>query len=192
MDARASRLMIGSLVVAVMTLAGCAAKPDMSRAGAPSPTGAPTGSVGGVERGSADAVVPALERDGSHSSTTARPSLRDYVAVAEVADIHFDFDKYDIRRDAAKVLERSAEWLKAHPSYQILIEGHADERGTNEYNLALGDRRAKSSMNFLVSHGVPATRITILSYGEERGVCAEKTEGCWAKNRRAHFAVKGR
>jgi peptidoglycan-associated lipoprotein len=122
----------------------------------------------------------------------ARPSVREYSPVAELPDVHFDFDKYDIRADAATVLRAGAQWLKAHPSYQLLIEGHADERGTNEYNLALGDKRAKSSMNYLVSHGVPASRITVLSYGEERGVCSEKSEGCWSKNRRAHFAVKPR
>jgi peptidoglycan-associated lipoprotein len=74
----------------------------------------------------------------------------------------------------------------------VLIEGHCDERGTNEYNLALGERRAKSTMNYLVSQGVQASRITIISYGEERPVCNEKTEECWAKNRRAHFLVKPR
>ena len=74
----------------------------------------------------------------------------------------------------------------------MLIEGHCDERGTNEYNLALGERRAKSTMNYLVSQGIQASRITIISYGEERPVCTEKTEECWAKNRRAHFLVKPR
>ncbi len=80
--------------------------------------------------------------------------------------------------------------MKSNPNSLILIEGHCDERGTNEYNLALGERRAKSTMNYLVSQGVRANRITLISYGEERPQCTEKTEACWTKNRRAHFLVK--
>ncbi len=82
--------------------------------------------------------------------------------------------------------------MKENPDYLILIEGHCDERGTNEYNLALGERRAKSTMNFLVSQGVQANRITLISYGEERPLCTEHNEACWAQNRRAHFLVKAR
>ncbi|MDP2701178.1 MAG: OmpA family protein, partial [Candidatus Rokubacteria bacterium] len=74
----------------------------------------------------------------------------------------------------------------------VLIEGHADERGTNEYNLALGEKRAKAAMNYLVAQGVQASRITIISYGKERPVCTEKTEACWAKNRRDNFLTKAR
>ncbi|MBI2493820.1 MAG: OmpA family protein [Candidatus Rokubacteria bacterium] len=82
--------------------------------------------------------------------------------------------------------------MKATADYVILIEGHADERGTNEYNLALGERRAKSVMNYLASRGVQAGRMTLISYGEERPLCAEKNEDCWSRNRRAHFLVKPR
>jgi peptidoglycan-associated lipoprotein len=80
--------------------------------------------------------------------------------------------------------------MKANLNYLILIEGHCDERGTNEYNLALGERRAKTTMSYLVAQGIAATRFTIISYGEERQFCTEKNEECWAKNRRAHFLVK--
>jgi peptidoglycan-associated lipoprotein len=121
---------------------------------------------------------------------TARPAPSQFAAVADLRDIHFDFDKYDIRPGDAEILGANAQWLKAHPNYLVLIEGHCDERGTNEYNLALGDRRAKSTMNFLVSRGVAASRISVVTYGEERPVCTEKNEACWSKNRRAHFLVK--
>jgi len=114
------------------------------------------------------------------------------MAIADLKDIFFDFDKYDIRQNDAKTLDGNASWLKSHQNYLVLIEGHCDERGTNEYNLALGERRAKSTMNYLVSQGVQANRITIISYGEERPQCAEKVEGCWSKNRRSHFLVKPR
>ena len=89
-------------------------------------------------------------------------------------------------------LDANASWLKANPSHLLLIEGHADERGTNEYNLALGDRRARASTNSLVSHVIRANRISIISYGEEMPQCREHSEDCWTKNRRAHFAVKAR
>jgi len=121
----------------------------------------------------------------------ARPSPKEFVAVAELKDVFFDFDKYDVRPGDAKVLDGNASWLKSNDNL-VLIEGHCDERGTNEYNLALGERRAKSAMNYLVSQGIQASRITIISYGEERPLCTDKTEDCWAKNRRAHFLVKPR
>ncbi len=106
--------------------------------------------------------------------------------------IYFDFDKYNIRPDDAKALDGDAAWLKANADNLVLIEGHCDERGTNEYNLALGEKRAKAAMNYLVAQGVQASRITIISYGKERPVCTEKTEACWAKNRRDNFLTKAR
>jgi peptidoglycan-associated lipoprotein len=105
-------------------------------------------------------------------------------------EIHFDFDKYNIRPEDAKILDANAAWLKSYASNLVLIEGHCDERGTAEYNLALGERRAKSTMNYLVAQGVQASRITIISYGKERPLCTEKTEACWARNRRANFLTK--
>jgi peptidoglycan-associated lipoprotein len=123
-------------------------------------------------------------------ATPARVSPREFAENPALQDIHFDFDKSDIRSDAAKTLDANASWMKTNPNNLILIEGHCDERGTNEYNLALGERRARSTMNYLVAQGVQASRITIISYGEERPSCTEKTEACWQKNRRAHFLVK--
>ncbi len=111
---------------------------------------------------------------------------------AALRTIHFNFDKSDIRKDDAPILEASARWLKDNPNQLLLIEGHCDERGTTEYNLALGERRAKSAMNFLVARGVAADRITTVSYGEERPLCTEHTEACWARNRRAMFLTKER
>jgi peptidoglycan-associated lipoprotein len=115
---------------------------------------------------------------------------REFVAIEALRDIHFDFDRYDIRPGDAKILDENARWLTANASYVILIEGHADERGTDEYNLALGERRAKSTLNYLTSQGIPAGRVTVISYGEERPRCTEHNETCWSKNRRAHFLGK--
>lgn len=104
-------------------------------------------------------------------------------------DIHFDFDQYDIRLDAKPILQAIASWLFKNISANILIEGHCDERGTDEYNLALGDRRAKATRDYLIALGVPSNRVEMLSYGEEKPLCTDMTEECWSKNRRAHFVI---
>jgi peptidoglycan-associated lipoprotein len=82
-----------------------------------------------------------------------------------------------------------ADYLTKNRAYKILIEGHCDDRGTSEYNLALGDKRAKSAKDFLLSLGVPSSRADVISYGKEKALCSERTEECWAKNRRAHFVI---
>jgi peptidoglycan-associated lipoprotein len=107
----------------------------------------------------------------------------------EFKDALFDFDKYDIRPDARMVLDSVAEWLNAQKDINVLIEGHCDERGTNEYNLALGERRAKAARDYLISRGVAHIRMSIITYGEERPACFVQNEGCWQNNRRAHFVV---
>jgi peptidoglycan-associated lipoprotein len=126
----------------------------------------------------------------STPEATTRPAPKDFQAVPELKPIYFDFDKADIRSDDAQALDASAQWLKDHPDAQLLIEGHADERGTNEYNLALGERRARAARDYLVGRGVPDDRISTVSYGEERPACTEKNDACWTLNRRAEFLVK--
>jgi len=103
--------------------------------------------------------------------------------------IRFDYDKYFIRDDAKSVLEGNAAWLKKFRTAKILIEGHCDERGTEEYNLALGEKRAKSTMDYLVSLGIPADRMKIISYGKSQPLDMGKDETAWANNRRAQFLV---
>ena len=105
------------------------------------------------------------------------------------ADILFDYDKYNVREEDKPVLQNIANWLLKNTSAKISIEGHCDERGTNEYNLALGDRRAKAARDYLIALGIASGRVEMLSYGEEMPFCKEQTEGCWAKNRRDHFVV---
>jgi|Deesub1362B_J571_1020462.scaffolds.fasta_scaffold00907_12 peptidoglycan-associated lipoprotein len=103
--------------------------------------------------------------------------------------IHFDFDKYDIREDAKPILEKNAEWLRRYPTVKILIEGHCDERGTEEYNLALGEKRAKATRDYLVILGISPDRIKIISYGKSRPLDPGHNEIAWAKNRRAQFII---
>jgi peptidoglycan-associated lipoprotein len=105
-------------------------------------------------------------------------------------DVFFDFDKFAIKNEFKKVLEADAELLLSRPNAKLLIEGHCDERGTNEYNLALGEKRAKAVMDFFVAYGVPASRLSMISYGEERPFDRGHDEAAWAKNRRAHMVVK--
>ncbi len=117
------------------------------------------------------------------------------MAMAEAAakfasTVYFDFDMWTIRNDAKDALTENARWLVENTDVKIQIEGHGDERGTNEYNLALGERRARSTMRYLTNMGVAPSRISFISYGEEKSVCNEKTEDCFQKNRRAHFIVK--
>jgi peptidoglycan-associated lipoprotein len=110
----------------------------------------------------------------------------------EAQDALFDYDKSDIRDDARQVLTRDADLLKrifaADPTITVVIEGHCDERGSAEYNLGLGDRRASSAKDFLVQLGVPADRMTTISYGKDRPICTEATEECYQRNRRAHLS----
>ena len=104
-------------------------------------------------------------------------------------DIQFDFDRYDLRADARETLKANADWLKRHMSTRVEIEGHCDERGTNEYNLALGAKRSQAARDYLVALGIHADRLSMISYGEEIPVCKEHNEACWAKNRRDRFIL---
>ena len=110
-------------------------------------------------------------------------------AVVMQEHIYFDFDKSTLTPAAQDDLLRKAEWLRENPDSTVTIEGHCDERGTNEYNLALGDRRAESAKAFLADLGIDPARMTTISYGEERPVDPRSMEEAWAKNRRAHFVV---
>ncbi len=107
----------------------------------------------------------------------------------EVMDAYFDFDKSDVRADARNALTQTAGFLKSYPQVKVTIEGHCDERGSTEYNLALGDRRAQAAKDFLVSLGVASDRMQTVSYGKERPFCTEHNEDCWQQNRRAHFVM---
>jgi peptidoglycan-associated lipoprotein len=121
------------------------------------------------------------------------PPAFDIQLASMVQDAYFDYDKSDIRADAESVLRANADALKKlfqqFPEASIVVEGHCDERGTNEYNLALGDRRATAARDFLVNLGVPASKMRTISYGEERPQCTASDESCWQRNRRAHFAA---
>lgn len=108
-----------------------------------------------------------------------------------LGDVYFDFDRFELRANAKERLAKNADFMKSNSNLTFTVEGHCDERGTNEYNLALGQSRSSSAVDYLVSLGVPASRFKTVSYGEERPFCTESDEGCWQKNRRARFVISG-
>ena len=105
----------------------------------------------------------------------------------EVRDAYFDFNKADVRADAREALTKTADFLRNYPQFRVTIEGHCDERGSTEYNLALGDRRAGAVKQYLVSLGISADRLTTVSFGKEKPFCTQGNESCWQQNRRGHF-----
>jgi peptidoglycan-associated lipoprotein len=106
-------------------------------------------------------------------------------------DIHFNYDSFDLDEASRQALQEDADWLKDHPDARVEIEGHCDNRGTVEYNLALGAKRAAAAKSYLVALGIGRDRLTTISYGEELPLCQEETESCWSQNRRAHFVTIG-
>jgi peptidoglycan-associated lipoprotein len=204
-----ARLTVFVLAAVCLLALGCSKRLATVPASTP---GAPTTPSAGGQPGDASSTAttpnPGADETGTPASPSAtgprgpaaplagpsatRPNPREFAVVPDVEDIHFDFDRYDINPGAAKILDANARWMKANPAALVLIEGHADERGTNEYNLALGDRRAKAALNYLIGQGLSADRFTVISYGEEWPMCQERNAACWAKNRRAHFLAKPR
>lgn len=125
-------------------------------------------------------------------AAVAKPTIEQMLS-GTVVDAYFDYDKSDIREDARAALTKDADALKAifasFPDATVTIEGHCDDRGSAEYNLALGDRRAAAAKEFLTQLGVPGEKLKTISYGKERPQCTDENESCWQKNRRAHFST---
>src|SRR5574337_164214 len=198
------RIGIGSTVtVALMAilLAGCPKRPEVVET-VPKPApqagvGAPAPKVAAPEEKSPTEVA-AESAETKPSETGAAPEARITEAevkpespagaqVSEVKDIYFDFDKSAIRDDSKALLNENIEWLRKNPAAKTIVEGHCDERGSSEYNLALGERRARAARDYLVAAGVAANRISTISFGKERPFVLGHDESAWKWNRRAHF-----
>jgi peptidoglycan-associated lipoprotein len=136
----------------------------------------------------APAPAPA-PRPLSEEEVFARKSVDQLNAEKPFDDVFFDLDKSSVRDDAKPALQKDAEWMKKWTSVMITLEGHCDARGSAEYNLGLGNRRAAAVKDYLTSLGVPAGRVTIVSKGKEQPFCNEANEGCWQQNRRGHFVI---
>ncbi len=130
---------------------------------------------------------PPKAEDQKNQPAVEEPSLRgkEYKEVPELVSVYFDLDQSTLRSDARETLRKNYDALKDHPDWEVLVEGHCDERGTTEYNLGLGQRRAAAARQYYMSLGINGTRIATLSYGKEKPACEEHTEECWSKNRRA-------
>jgi peptidoglycan-associated lipoprotein len=130
--------------------------------------------------------------DVSGDASTMDPSAMAGQPIPELGAVFFDYDSFTLNSAARKTLVAHANWLKANPARNVQVEGHCDERGTTEYNLALGERRAGTVRDFLVSQGIPAAQLSTISYGEERPMAQGESEAAWSKNRRAEFVSAGR
>jgi peptidoglycan-associated lipoprotein len=137
--------------------------------------------------GSADATARVTVNVPAPPPEPVKTSSFDELFTQEVKDAYFDLDKADIRADAQQALRNDADFFKKYPQAHITIEGHCDERGSTEYNLALGDRRANAVKQYLVNLGIPAANINTVSYGKEKPFCTESNETCWQQNRRGHL-----
>jgi peptidoglycan-associated lipoprotein len=126
---------------------------------------------------------------GSSESGLQESRMKSFKASTNLKDIHFKFDQYDLDGNSRSILKNNADFLKSNPSLHVEIQGHCDERGTNNYNIALGERRAHSTKKYLVSQGVDSSNVHVISYGEEKPFCFSNGETCWFQNRRAHFMV---
>ena len=197
---RPAVLVLSCLVLAVL-LTGCPKRPVATVASAPAPVAPPPAPAPPPPAPPAPAPPPAPAAPAPAPAPppvavapppAPAPPPAEFMPNAALKDIYFNFDKSNIRPGDGKILDASATYLKANPNQLVLIEGHCDERGTIEYNLALGERRAKAAMNYLVAKGIDAGRFTLISYGKERPVCSEKTEACWQLNRHDRFLTKPR
>ncbi len=162
-------------VAAMIALAGCAKKKPAELPPPPGPAG-PAGDQG-------------MSNNGPVGTGIVPGSRADFLQQVGTDTIHFDTDHSDVDQEAQGILTAQAKWLVAHPNVRVTIEGHCDERGTREYNLALGDRRATAAKNFLASAGVTPDRMSTISYGKERPVAMGSDESAWAQNRRAVTVV---
>ncbi len=159
-------------LLTVIALAGCSSTPE--------PTATPEQQMAAMDGW--DIPLEPMTEGIAFTEPTAEDAL-------VLQDIHFDFDKSDIKEPDKAILDGVSAWMLERPEARLQIEGHCDDRGTKEYNLALGERRALGVRSFLTGLTVNPDRLYTISYGEERPLCAEETEECWAKNRRAHFLV---
>ncbi|HEY3947397.1 peptidoglycan-associated lipoprotein Pal [Phenylobacterium sp.] len=168
----------GAAVAGLAALAACASHPKPGPAAGPVAQARPSSPSRGAPASRPAAVAQAV----------LPGSARDFVV--NVGDrVYFDYDQYSVRNDAEPLLAAQADWLKKYPAVQIRIEGNADERGTEDYNLALGARRANTLKEFLVAHGVNSGRITTVSFGKEHPIDTGEGEAAWAHNRNGHTAI---
>ncbi len=172
---RNNRVAIAALAAALVLSAGCAKKKPAELPPAPAGTEGTAG-TGAEGQGTGPGTVGSAALPGSRA---------DFLQNVSADRVYFDTDEYGIDAEDRAILDSQAAWLQRNSAVRVTIEGHADERGTREYNLALGDRRANAAKNYLASRGIDASRMTVISWGKERPVAEGSDESAWAQNRRA-------
>jgi len=180
-------LKAAAVLGAVLALAaGCKKKPPTTTPEAAPP---PPPSVEAPPPAPTTAPAPPATRG---ESDVMSQDLQTLNSKGYLKDGFFDFDKADLRDDARTALAADAEWMKQYASIKVLVEGHCDERGTEEYNLSLGQKRASAVKDYLVSLGIEGSRVNTVSYGKARPFCTDHDENCWQQNRRGHFVITGK
>jgi peptidoglycan-associated lipoprotein len=167
------RAALVALAVATLVLSGCSSEKK----------------GGGVGQGQGQQGMNEGGVGGTGSGSLAQFQKGTLGAGGPLSDIHFDYDEYTVREQDGEILKTNADWLQKNAGAKVQIEGHCDDRGSEEYNLALGAKRAQAAKDYLQTLGVPADRMSTISYGKELPLCTEETDDCWAQNRRAHFVV---
>ncbi len=184
-------LVAAGLLVGSLALYGCPKRPDVVQA-----PPAPAGPAAAAPAPSTAQPAPEVKVAPPATQAQPAPAAPQQQAGAPVAsplkDVFYDFDKSNIRDDQKAALNDDVAWLKANTGAKVLVEGHCDERGTAEYNLALGERRAKTAKDYLIAAGITADRISTISYGKERPFVLGHDESAWKWNRRAHFVLQGK
>jgi peptidoglycan-associated lipoprotein len=166
---------------AALLLAACGSSGSDTGGAMPATDNSQLSSTGGVSGTGID--------DGGISGASMGPGSANEFETKVGNTIHFDTDSYSLNPEAQTILQKQAQWLQQYPQHTVTIEGHADERGTREYNLALGDRRATTVLNYLVALGVDKSRLSEVSYGKEKPICPDATNACWNENRRGVTAL---
>ena len=186
-------------IAAIASLTAACAKKKVTAAPPPPPTPVGTAAPASAPRPTPPAAV-ATQRPAAPAPASAYPDAKTRARIdqllAKIEDAYFDYDKASLRPDAMKALQADStelrDILKDYPDYKLTIEGHADERGSAEYNVALGDRRAGAAKEYLVQVGIPSTQLDVISYGKEKPVCQDHDEACWQRNRRIHIVAMAR
>jgi peptidoglycan-associated lipoprotein len=180
MKMRKSLFLFVVILVGMFALWGCPKKADVSSAPEAQQEETPADQQADEARRAAEAKARAEAEERERAAAEAKG----------LQPVYFDFDRSFVRDDARSIMKENAEWLKAHPQAKVKIEGNCDERGTIEYNQALGQRRASAAKKYLVDLGISGSRISLISYGKEKPVCTQSDEDCWQRNRRADFVVQ--
>ncbi|MGH7798001.1 MAG: peptidoglycan-associated lipoprotein Pal [Candidatus Binatia bacterium] len=181
-----NNLVFGCSIVAAAGVTACSST-DSTKPGASTPSAR---QASGVSESKRKATSPVSQAQAQTSlDALRRGESAGTPAGSPLKEIYFGFDRYDLSSDARSTLRSAGDWLRSNPAARVEIEGHCDERGTNEYNLALGAKRAQAAKDYLVSLGVATGRLSTISYGEEIPVCRDHSENCWQRNRRDRFVA---